>query len=166
MMSYDIPDAETTYPARAVSALLRLRDLQERQARKAFLHQQRQVAELQIEVEGLRRRRAALARGESAEGLDVRRFGVALLARILERTGEFEALQAEAARLMVVYRETHRGKQAVMQLQAKQKIESERQATRRMEAADGDLAAARVTREEARREESRVRQETEAGVAP
>jgi flagellar biosynthesis chaperone FliJ len=151
-MSSTRPATPGSYAARAVDALLRLREIEEQKSRETLLFKQKEVWELERELDRLRERRdSVLARG-GAGILAERLLLDALLQAILRRNRELESLRKDARQLIDRFRTANQKRKAVGELREKQKVERETNLERRLEEAAGDLAATRLLAENRRRE--------------
>jgi hypothetical protein len=138
------------YSPGAVDALLRVSEIEDHKARKAYLAKLRQVRELESQLAHLQKRRESVLRRGNVLFLHERLLLDALLKITLERKRDLDRLRAQATALLNAYREANGRKQAVSELRRKRRSERELAVQRRSEEAAGDLAASRIVRERGR----------------
>ena len=135
------------YSPGAVDALLRVSEIEDHKARKAYLAKLRQVREVEAQLGLLQKRRDSVLRRGGALFLHERILLDALLKITLERKRDLERLQAQATALLDAYRAANGRKQAVSELRRKRRSERDLAAARRGEEVAGDLAADRIVRD-------------------
>ncbi|MBI4602750.1 MAG: hypothetical protein HY721_12405 [Planctomycetes bacterium] len=144
-----MPDGRTrgSRPLKAVDALCRLREVEDRQARGRLYTKRTEIARLQREIEHLKARRERAGQRRGPDVLRDRLLLDALVKVSLERRRALEALGLQAAVLLEECREAHARKDAALRLKERRRAEEEIRASRRAESSVADLAAALRARE-------------------
>lgn len=137
---------------RAIEALLRLRDIEDRSASVKVRLKQMEITRIQDGLKGLTARRGAVIRRGGAHVLRERLLLDALMKITLERGRELKSLKSEAASLLGEYREARNRRDAVSSLRDRRLAESEARISRRQEEAAGDAAATRIALEREKQE--------------
>jgi hypothetical protein len=133
-----------------VSTLLRVRDVEHRQAEARLQSKQREILRLKREIEGLRQRRKAVLSRRSEPDLRERLLLDALMKVTLERGRQLQALDLQSAVLLSEYRDAKSRLDAAESFRERKHRERELVMTRREEEAASLIAASRGSRERER----------------
>lgn len=128
----------------AIQTLLRVRDVELRQAEGAFQRQQRKVYELQSDVLRLKKRCEQIRCERDGDVLRQRRALDALVRMKMSRTSELERAKREASSLLPALYGAQGRRDAVYRLWSRRRLDRDTARLRRQETEAADLAAARV----------------------
>ncbi len=137
----------------AVQTLLRVRDLELRQAEGALQKQQRNVFELENDVSRLGERCQRLDPGGADNVIESRLTLNALIKAKLARRAELECAKKEVTDLLPALHSAQGRRDAVFRLWSRRRLDREITSQRRQEAVAADLAASRMTLRRENRDE-------------
>lgn len=136
-----------------VSTLLRVRDVEHRQAQARLQSKQREILHLKQELERLKERRRAVLGRRGGQVLRERLLLDALMKVSLERGRQLEALGLQSAVLFSEYREARSRREAALSLRDRKRREEDLILLRREESAAALIAASRGLRQKELQEE-------------